>query len=494
MIQSIIDYIKEISLQWKSDLKVVHRILEIQPFQSSLIPIYDSENKYFGVLSSDNRPIFERPLFDQPLILNRSYFNIYPFDFANIQKCYPEVPFFKPSSIGVTTSFGTGDRLGLVSASHLNALKKYDIFPVIAQQSPRELEKTGRSFQSVLVDATWGVFVSGYQGKFGADADHIKDESRLLQAIKSGYSFYTLDASDVMDSSILSKPRKELREAFKQLSSQYLDVFKYYENRTYQFKCFQVDFNEKYLLPILLLYLPVIDFIDRMNTILHKENSFYDLEISLDESNAVTSFEAHLFIAEELHRRGIDFQSLALKFPGSFEKGIDYIGDPKEYELNLQQQAVIVRKIGGYRLSLHSGSDKFSIYPVFSKETDGLFHVKTSGTSWLKALETVAVSNPDLFRRIYILSLAEIQENRKAYQISLNFEYLPINLEKYPDEKLANLLKDITIRQLLHISYGSVIRVFRQELYQVLFHNKEKHSQLVKENIENHLNLLMKSN
>ena len=82
----------------------------------------------------------------------------------------------------------------------------------------------------------------------------------------------------------------------------------------------------------------------------------------------------------------------------------------------------VQQEIGGYRLSLHSGSDKFSIYPVFSQETNQLFHVKTSGTSWLKGLEVVAHKNPQLFRKIYELSEEELEENRKAYQISFTRE------------------------------------------------------------------------
>ena len=492
VIQATIDLVKEIAAQRRTELRVIPKTWEYQPFQALLIPVHSPEEKYFGVWSPEKNPIFEEPLLENPRILNGQYFTLYPFDFCNLQKCANEIPVFKPTAAGVITSFGTGDRLGLVSAAHLNALKKYDAFPVIAQQSPRELEKTGRSFQSVLVDAAWGVFVGGYRGKFGADADHIKDESRLLQAMESGFSFYTLDASEVMERSVLSKSEKELVEAFERLSSPQLAVYKRYLDRTLTLaNGFQIDFREKNLLPILLAYFPVIDFIEHMNTLLDERISHYDLEISLDESDAVTSFEAHFLVAEELHRRGIDFQSLALKFPGSFEKGIDYRGDPKELEWNLRRQAIIVRNIGGYRLSLHSGSDKFSIYPVFFQETEGLFHVKTSGTSWLKALETVAVSNPELFRKIYDLSLVEIPENRKAYQISLDVDSLPQELEYYPDKKLVDLLKNDSLRQLLHISYGSVLRDYRQELCRVLFHHEEDHFKRVQENIENHLKVLM---
>ena len=493
MIQTTIDLVKEIAAQRKTELRVVPLFWEYRPFRALLIPVYSSEKKYLGVWSPEKKIIFNEPWLEDTRVHNGQSFALYPFNYENFQLLSQEIPSLKPTAAGVKTSFGTGDRLGLVSSAHLTALKKYDVFPIVAQQSPRELEKTGRTFQTVLVDAAWGVFMSGYQGIYGADADHIKDESRLIQAIESGYSFYTLDVSEKVEKNALFKSEKELVEAYQHLSLPQLTVYKRYLDQSFTLaEGFQVDFRERNLLSILLAYYPILDFIDRMNVLLDERVSHYDLEISLDEGDALTSFEAHFLVAEELHRLGIDFQSLALKFPGSFEKGIDYLGDSNQFQENLRRQVVVGHNIGGYRLSLHSGSDKMSIYPIFSQETEGLFHVKTSGTSWLKALETVVVTYPDLFRKIYNLSIEELPENRKAYQISLDANSLPDDLEYIPDKKLLDLMKADSIRQLLHISYGSILRDLREELYRVLFRYQDDHFQRVEKNIENHLEVLMK--
>ncbi|MCX6089819.1 MAG: tagaturonate epimerase family protein, partial [Candidatus Atribacteria bacterium] len=358
--------------------------------------------------------------------------------------------------------------------------------------SPRELVKTGRSFPDVLLGAAFGMLESGFSRPFGADADHIKDETYLNQGIESGFSFYTLDASEVMNRQAFFLSEVELGQAYQRLTPDQLQTYKRYIDRTIRLNDdFQIGFLENRLLPILLAYDPVLHFVEKMNSILDERCPVYDLEISMDEGDALTSPEAHFFVTEELHRRGIDFQSVAPKFPGSFEKGIDYVGDTKEFTRSLRKHAMIQRMVGGYRLSLHSGSDKFSIYSVFNQETEGLFHLKTSGTSWLKALETVARHDPELFRKIYDLSRVELPENRKAYVISVREQDIQLDLESIPDKKLPDLFQNDKVRQLLHISYGSILRDFQSSLYQILFWEEDDHYHLVKEHIGKHLELLL---
>ncbi len=86
---------------------------------------------------------------------------------------------------------------------------------------------------------------------------------------------------------------------------------------------------------------------------------------------------------------------------GRFEKGVDYIGDLAAFESDLAGHAAIARQFGPYKLSLHSGSDKFSIYPAAMHQTGGLVHLKTAGTSYLEALRTIAALDPGLFGEIY---------------------------------------------------------------------------------------------
>ncbi|MFC2108631.1 tagaturonate epimerase family protein [Candidatus Bipolaricaulota bacterium] len=93
-------------------------------------------------------------------------------------------------------SFGFGDRLGMATPGHVRSLSGYDVFPIFAQQSVRENERTGRSFAEVLTDATFGVFREGYEQGFGADADHLKELKDAEDAANAGFTFFTCDPGD----------------------------------------------------------------------------------------------------------------------------------------------------------------------------------------------------------------------------------------------------------------------------------------------------------
>ena len=460
-----------------------------------IYPVKGEEERYLGVWSKDKKLYFADPLFLEPEEEKGKFFFLYPFHFKNYLSLSDYFPDLKPQPAGVKTSLGCGDRLGLVSRAHLEAVKNYPAFPVIAQQSPRELQKMGRTFQDVLLGAVWGVLESENPVPFGADADHLKDEEYLRAGIESGFTMYTLDGSGVADYYILSKSEKELQKIFDSMSQEEKQIFNRYADRTFTVGSgLELDFQREKFFPLFKVYFPVINFVEKMNFLLQEELSSYDLEISLDEGEGVTSPEVHFFVAEELHHRGIDFQSLAPRFPGSFEKAIDYEGNIQEFSSSLRNHVTVQQEIGGYRLSLHSGSDKFSIYPVFSQETNQLFHVKTSGTSWLKGLEVVAHKNPQLFRKIYELSEEELEENRKAYQISFTREDIHRDMDTIPDKELPSLFSHPLIRQFLHISYGSVWQVFKSELSHLFFQYEEEHYRLVRENMERHLHFLFSLN
>ena len=125
----------------------------------------------------------------------------------------------------------------------------------------------------------------------------------------------------------------------------------------------------------------------------------WEVEISVDETETPTTPAEHVYFATELRRLGVQWVSLAPRYIGRFEKGVDYIGDLAAFTADFAIHAAIARTLGPYKLSLHSGSDKFSIYEIAARETQGLVHLKTAGTSYLEALRTVAQVQPDLLRR-----------------------------------------------------------------------------------------------
>ena len=93
----------------------------------------------------------------------------------------------------------------------------------------------------------------------------------------------------------------------------------------------------------------------------------YELEMSVDETETITTLAEHIYIARELQRLGVKCVSLAPRYPGRFEKGVDYIGDLAAFEASFAQHLAVAKTFGPYKLSLHSGSDKFSIYPIAAR-------------------------------------------------------------------------------------------------------------------------------
>jgi hypothetical protein len=182
----------------------------------------------------------------------------------------------------------------------------------------------------------------------------------------------------------------------------------------------------------------------------------FDFEVSVDETETPTTHAEHVFVAKELRRRGVSWTSLAPRFVGRFEKGVDYIGDVGTLHADVAVHAAIARELGPYKISLHSGSDKFAIYDAVAAETHGLVHLKTAGTSYLEALRAVAEVSPTLFRGIYAFSRERYGEDRASYHVSAQVERTPAP-DGVADPDLVGLLDQFDIRQVLHVTFGSVL-------------------------------------
>ena len=154
-------------------------------------------------------------------------------------------------------------------------------------------------------------------------------------------------------------------------------------------------------------------------------NQPYEIELSVDETEQPTTLAEHWIIADQCRERGIKLVSLAPRYVGDFEKGVDYKGDLESFERSLADHAAIAECLGPYKLSLHSGSDKLSIYSAFARLTRGRFHVKTAGTSYLEALRVVARHEPGLFRRIVEFARQRYDTDRASYHVSATVDTVP---------------------------------------------------------------------
>ncbi|MBM3712501.1 MAG: hypothetical protein FJW56_03575, partial [Actinobacteria bacterium] len=377
------------------------------------------------------------------------------------------------------------------------------LLPVFAQQSIRELTRTRRNYRDVIDSAAWGIFQEGYSGKWGADADHLKDKNNLLNAIKSGCTMFTIDTSDYLNekafdgSESLNSNKNQSTGNNQSLSFKSIgktnnikSLLGRYSGKKIKIRNYILKYDDFTIAALFFVYGKALDFVCEIYNFIKQNTPAFDFEVSFDETKTVTSFEAHYFIVNELQLRNLGFTSLALRFPGEFFKGVDYVGDIKDFRRSIETHGEIANKAGNYKLSLHSGSDKFSIYPDFYKHSFGNFHIKTAGTSWLIALHVIAECNPELFREIYNIAIDSFEINKKDYHLILKLSELPQSTSGSKDAELGSLPHDNRIRQCLHISYGAVLDKLANEVYEVLGRNEEKHYQFVSDYLNRHLDLL----
>ena len=153
-------------------------------------------------------------------------------------------------------------------------------------------------------------------------------------------------------------------------------------------------------------------------------------------------------------------------------------------------------QFGPYKLSIHSGSDKFSVYPAIVRQTRGLVHLKTAGTSYLEALHTIAPLDPDLFREIYVFARDRFESDRATYHTSSSLERAPLP-QDVPDADLVKLLDQFDARQILHITFGSVLREkgdnsslrFQERLTDLLQAHSEEYARNLEAHFVKHLTL-----
>lgn len=414
-----------------------------------------------------------------------------PLTYANARRLAQIFLWLSPKRLpSDVPSFGFGDRIGLATPGHIQALAEAKVFPILAQQSVRENSRTGRSFQDVLATAMFGAFQEGYERGFGADADHLKRIEDALEAAELGYTFFTCDPSDhVVAAERLSS--EELGRRFPALPA--ADVLR----REYLGKDFliaglgRLRFSEPDLVRAAVKYGKAVAFAAEMYAAIPaKLPAGFDYEVSVDEAETPTTPAEHFFIAHELGRLGVKLASLAPRFPGQMEKAVDYRGSLEVFRRDLRAHVAIARHLGGYRISLHSGSDKFLLYPVFAQEGAEIWHVKTAGTSYLVALEVVAKAAPALFREIAKLSLERFSEDRASYQLSTDLARIP-PIEKISDAELPELLVQEDSRQVLHVAFGSVLQgKLGEELKRVLAEHEEAHYEALARHLGQHLGAL----
>jgi hypothetical protein len=468
-------------------------------------------DKVLAILYTDSDPALDAFVGDEcDTVIGGQAFNlrICPTTYPNAVALHQALPFSRPRPLGLVTSAGCGDRLGLATPGHVRAIRKAvrpggqaGIAPIFTQQSIREMERTERTPEDVVNDGTWGVFQEGWRSGYGADADHLKNEHDIDACVAAGYTFFTFDPREHVDNDAhtddldtlrlksAALPWDRLADSDAAMRKRYLKTFVIEKGDS-------LSFDEEALLRAACKYGKALAHVAGLYRYLAQAMADrpFEVEVSVDETDTTTSPEEHFFIASELRRLDVEWVSLAPRYVGRFEKGVDYIGDLAAFDAAVARHAAIARCCGPYKLSIHSGSDKFSIYPLIARHTRGLVHLKTAGTSYLEALRAIAAIDPGLFREILVFSFQRYDEDKATYHVSADPAHA-LRSEDLADDELTTVLDNFHNRQMLHVTFGSVLTthtadgsyLFRDQFFAALRADEEAYYRVLETHFDKHL-------
>ena len=371
-------------------------------------------------------------------------------------------------------SFGIGDRFAHQGEAQLEALIKASEtlgveFVPVWNKSNREHLFIGSTPAETRKEADEAVRALGYKGPYFVDADHINLTN--VDKFMDASDFFTIDVADYIG---------------KKASQSDIDAFvtanmKYSGNLKIPGIAAPFDVSDELLQIIAEKFLYAVQEAGKIYRHIEKAKGAgnFVAEVSMDEVNDAQSPVEMFFILSAIAAGKIPAQTIAPKFTGRFNKGVDYVGDvvqfAKEFEEDLLVIDFAIKEFdlpANLKLSIHSGSDKFSIYPVIGEliqKYDKGIHIKTAGTTWLEEVIGLAMSADeeaiDLVKAFYSNALGRFDELCAPYAtvIDIDKNKLPSakDIERWTGEKLADTLRHIpnhpdydpNFRQLIHVSF-----------------------------------------
>jgi hypothetical protein len=415
------------------------------------------------------------------------------------------------STLGLAPSFGFGDRIGVATPGHVEAMRRAGagIEPIFPQQSIREMARTTRTADEVMDDAIKGMQQTGWTGPTGADADHLKTPADVDITAAAGFTFFTIDPSNHVDEQADGYSEPVLREKFEAVRGQ-IDWWDNYLGKTIPLDTgTSITLDEQACMRCAVKYGLALNHATKLAQHIQKvhaaDNRDYEIELSVDETEQPTTLAEHYIIADQCISKGMKLVSLAPRFIGNFEKGVDYKGDIAALEQSLNDHAAIANLLGPYKLSLHSGSDKLSIYAALARSTKGQFHVKTAGTSYLEALRVVLLHDEPLFRQIVDFARDRYEVDKATYHVSATLATVPpqneisdarqleqIYLERWDDVPEGKGFA-APARQILHCTFGSVLthKQFGTSVQEILRSHSATYDEILAIHFERHLKALL---
>ncbi len=416
-----------------------------------------------------------------------------------------------PLSLG-RYSFGIGDRFARQANAQLQACilaarQGVQIIPVW-NKSNREHITIGSEPAATREAADTAVRTLGWKKPYHVDADHIRIET--VDRFLPYADFYTIDVADWIGKSVPNGAVTKFASAHPELTG---TISIPGIERPFEIAPEQVErIASKYLLAVQeagKIYRHIAGAIGEGNFI---------TEVSMDETDSPQTPPELLVILAALAGEGIPAQTIAPKFTGRFNKGVDYVGDlaqfEKEFSEDLAVVALAVKTYGlpaNLKLSVHSGSDKFSIYPAIrrslAKFNSGL-HIKTAGTTWLEEVIGLAEAGGGglaLAKDIYAEALDHLDMLCAPYAsvIDIDEQRLPAKetVRHWTAEQFASALRhdpenpafNPHLRQLLHVGYKIAAKQGRRYLDALEAHEASVSRNVTRNLYERHLKPLFLS-
>jgi len=370
-------------------------------------------------------------------------------------------------------SFGIGDRFGQQGFFQIKALMDaskeigIEIVPVW-NKSNREHSIVHSSPEDVRKEANEAVKKIGYQGQYFVDADHINLNN--VEKFISSSDFFTIDVADYIGKIATEEDIKNFIENNKKyIGSLYIPGI---DKPFIVTESLLKEIANKYLFAIKEAY-NIYNFI-----VSKKGNENFVAEVSMDEVNDPQTPVEMFFILSAIAHYNIPAQTIAPKFTGRFNKGVDYVGDIQQFEKEFEEDILVIKycikEFGlpeNLKLSVHSGSDKFSLYPIIGKlikKYNTGVHIKTAGTTWLEEVIGLAMSGGEaleMAKKIYREAYKRREELCAPYATVIDIDPLalphPDEVDKWDSNLFANTLRhDVenkyfnpNFRQLIHVGY-----------------------------------------
>ena len=367
-------------------------------------------------------------------------------------------------------TIGVGDRFAHQAAAQLQACVKLaeqgiNVIPVW-NKSNREHSFIGSEPQSVYDAAEAAVASLGWDKGWHVDADHINMDT--VDKYLGCSDFFTIDVADFIGQT----PEGDVVAGFVEKHPELIGSV------TIEGIDAPFDISREYVKEVAGKYLRAVAEAGTIYRHIESNKDDFIAEVSMDETDAPQTPPELLIILAALADEGVQLQTIAPKFTGRFNKGVDYVGDLPQFEKEFNDDlAVIAHAIAEYglpanlKLSVHSGSDKFSIYPIIGaaiRRTGAGVHVKTAGTTWLEELIGLAEAGGDgleLAKEIYAKALENVDAMCEPYAsvIDIDSAKLPTadEVAGWSGDQYANALRHVQehpefnqhFRQLLHIAF-----------------------------------------